>query len=403
VDPQSGRFDLVAYPSNLSRYRPHFGHTYKLENLLRDFPLLTRAWVLQERWLAPRVLHFCGSEVVFECSEMTTCECGAARDTIDLDKLGLSTFGVTVRSTTTSKDGLLIRRKALEHVQWDDFVTAYSFLSLTHHSDRLVAISGVASTIYNAQNKSASEDGTDASTMYLAGIWQQTLARDMAWFVGESLLRNSEREQRFEITGSSAQRKARPAQYLAPSWSWASVLDPVQYLSDSNREPLFKLLDTHISYETDDLFGSVKEGCYLLMRGKILESSWDSRSGTNGAKSFVLTDLMGTQQLDKEDTHGMVFLPDFDIEKSGPDQILPTTKLYVFPLAKINVTHTRWIKDDARESRTTICLVLNVAETLHGKNHSVYKRVGFTEYSSFRDGTRNIDTNDYIAQDFLIV
>ncbi|KAH8598227.1 hypothetical protein B0O99DRAFT_495675, partial [Bisporella sp. PMI_857] len=37
------------------------------KNLLRYFPLLTRGWVMQERLLAPRVLHFCGSEVVFEC------------------------------------------------------------------------------------------------------------------------------------------------------------------------------------------------------------------------------------------------------------------------------------------------------------------------------------------------
>jgi hypothetical protein len=183
--------------------------------------------------------------------------------------------------------------------------------------------SQVLSTIYKAQNKSAVETEAEPWKMYLAGIWRHTLVRDLVWFVGELLLQNKEREQKFEITGSSTERKARPAQYLAPSWSWASVVDPVQYLSDSDLEPLFELLDTHISHETDEPFGSVTEGCFLHMRGKILESSWELRSGTDGAKSFVLTDLVGTQQLDREDMYGVVFSPDFEIEKPGIDQLLP--------------------------------------------------------------------------------
>jgi hypothetical protein len=65
------------------------------------------------------------------------------------------------------------------------------------------------------------------------------------------------------------------------------------------------------------------------MRGKILESSWELRSGTDGAQLFVLTDLVGTQQLDREDMHGVVFSPDFEIEKPGIDQLLPTAKLHV--------------------------------------------------------------------------
>lgn len=39
------------------------------------FPLLTRAWVYQERQMAPRVVHFSGFELSFECSQMTICEC----------------------------------------------------------------------------------------------------------------------------------------------------------------------------------------------------------------------------------------------------------------------------------------------------------------------------------------
>jgi hypothetical protein len=40
------------------------------------FPLLSRGWVLQERLLSPRILHFCESELVWECREESLCECG---------------------------------------------------------------------------------------------------------------------------------------------------------------------------------------------------------------------------------------------------------------------------------------------------------------------------------------
>ncbi|CCD49581.1 hypothetical protein BofuT4_P096890.1 [Botrytis cinerea T4] len=37
-------------------------------------PLLKRGWVLQERVLSPRSLHFCDSELLWECREMASCE-----------------------------------------------------------------------------------------------------------------------------------------------------------------------------------------------------------------------------------------------------------------------------------------------------------------------------------------
>lgn len=40
------------------------------------FPLLSRGWVLQERLLSTRVLHFCASELIWECREESDCECG---------------------------------------------------------------------------------------------------------------------------------------------------------------------------------------------------------------------------------------------------------------------------------------------------------------------------------------
>lgn len=38
-------------------------------------PLLRRAWCFQERLLSPRLLHFHGQKMVWECRTATSCEC----------------------------------------------------------------------------------------------------------------------------------------------------------------------------------------------------------------------------------------------------------------------------------------------------------------------------------------
>ncbi|KAK0720237.1 heterokaryon incompatibility protein-domain-containing protein [Lasiosphaeris hirsuta] len=417
LDPGSGPFNLTAYPTDLTNHRSHFGHTSELETLRRDFPLLTRAWVLQERWLSPRVLHFCGSEVVLECSEATVCECGrAGRDLMSAfdttDTIGKFTWAST-RSTTTSQEGLLSRRIAVTSVSWDHFVTTYSCLSLTFPTDRLIAISGIASTIYYDRYR-INEKGEELipSTMYLAGLWRDNLVKDLAWFIGPALLERTAKEKVFEIVGTGARRKPKPKQYLAPSWSWASILDPVRYLTHSDDVlPLFNLLDAYVKYATNDPFGSVEDGCSIYVRGRLLETLWETRPGTdNTGNVSILTDLVGTQQLDKEDGRGVIFSPDFEFEHAGPYQLLPRTKLFVFLLKRIPINYSRWIKvndaqqDAVKTSLSSVCLVLKAVEGLNWENsHIVYERVGYTEYVSFKDGERNNDVNDYVEQDFYII
>ncbi|CAN9444236.1 unnamed protein product [Alternaria alternata] len=70
--------DGAAYTiySRLShRYHPTDGFTagYLGEN----YPLMSRAWVYQERLLAPRILYF-GEELSWECRQSSACECSEA-------------------------------------------------------------------------------------------------------------------------------------------------------------------------------------------------------------------------------------------------------------------------------------------------------------------------------------
>ena len=41
----------------------------------KQLPLLSRGWVLQEWLLSRRILHFCSTELIWECRESSICEC----------------------------------------------------------------------------------------------------------------------------------------------------------------------------------------------------------------------------------------------------------------------------------------------------------------------------------------
>lgn len=43
-------------------------------SLIRDTPLSRRGWILQERLLSPRVLHFTNSQLAWECDELEACQ-----------------------------------------------------------------------------------------------------------------------------------------------------------------------------------------------------------------------------------------------------------------------------------------------------------------------------------------
>ncbi|KAF2966003.1 hypothetical protein GQX73_g7549 [Xylaria multiplex] len=396
-DPQTGPFSLIAIPSELLDIQ-HFRQAYQRTHSSR-FPLMTRAWVMQERWLSPRTLHFCGTEIVFECAKVTLCECGRASQ--DIKHELESKHNVFLRSATSTTMAQL--RESIDLHTWPSIITEYSALDLSHPTDRLIALSGLASIKEYRYIRHDQVEGSNPQ--YLAGLWRDHLANQLAWFVGETLLAAIANGAKSDSRTGLTRRHPKPQEYLAPSWSWASVMDPARYLwyDGGDGEPLFKLQDAHISLASDNPYGSVQEGCYIQIRGRLLKTSWESGDRTDGSETFVLTDVVGTQQLDRENTRGIVFSPDYlltDLESSE--------QLAVLPLARLNVLfEVAWVSGDlAKASRTTMCLVLRKVDDrslANLGNRDVYERIGFTEYVSFANGVRNMDTNNYVEQNIVII
>ncbi len=75
---------------------------------------------------------------------------------------------------------------------------AYSASALTKDSDRLVALHGVAMKVQKV-----------LKCQYMAGLWARNIEGQLAWKV---------------VLPSISHR---PSEYVAPSWSWASVVGEV--------------------------------------------------------------------------------------------------------------------------------------------------------------------------------
>ena len=150
-------------------------------------PLLSRAWVFQERHLAPRTVHFHPSEMVMECKSKLCCEC-----------TGLDRFVAKSRRNSFDLDlNPLDGRMILDY--WCEIVEEFSRLRLTRESDRLPALIGVA-TVFQASLKCG----------YLAGLWEKDIARGLLWDMT-----------RHENSMDYVRRHKRS---FAPSWSWASMV-----------------------------------------------------------------------------------------------------------------------------------------------------------------------------------
>ncbi|KAI9687876.1 MAG: hypothetical protein M1822_001957 [Bathelium mastoideum] len=266
------------------------------------FPLLTRAWCYQERRLAPRVLHFAGNELFFECTEMNACECGEP--------------GSRVQSTAWTKDKEVFyvrnydissmdnRKQRVQH-EWFALARGFSGLSITYTSDRLPAISGMA----KRYKESAEQLGMPCGR-YLAGLWENQLIDGMAWCIGKDLTTYRKEGNTSNIgvaTGPSAPLQPKPKEYIAPSWSWASVLDQTQYNTPFSK-PLCTVVHAETSLATDAPLGRVKDGSVILC-GKLrsCRGEWIGSGYLPGY--WGLPDLPGTKL-----RQCMKWYPDHNIE-----------------------------------------------------------------------------------------
>jgi hypothetical protein len=219
-------------------------------------PISLRAWCLQERSLPLRALQYGSSQMFWECESMRASEDGDGILQNGGHLKRLWTTGHIADSVFARSDREPISevKQKVNSVDWYRMVEDYTARSITKHTDRLPALSGLAQAVVRVTGGE-----------YLAGLWKSALLEGLLWC------------------------KARPGQvltatpeYVAPSWSWASVVGPVQFpiytwytkravwkAKMADFEPLAEYV-SHSTVKRDlDPYGKLEDGC-LTLRAPVL-------------------------------------------------------------------------------------------------------------------------------------
>ena len=213
-------------------------------------PLSRRGWVLQERLLPLRILHFGGQQTMWQCRTKSLAEgfCdtdhaleeqipgiieSSLRTTFhakisslapnnNADDQG-SKAEISQSSSSSSSAAAALSFAALPHEkipssvqepgnnnnvyeQWYRLIGIYTRLALTNSTDKLAAVAGIAQQVQ-----------LRTGDTYLAGLWKSNIRRGLEWWSNPpSIL-------------------VRPSIPQAPSWSWAALNLPSS--SSSNHDP----------------------------------------------------------------------------------------------------------------------------------------------------------------------
>ncbi|KAH7390280.1 heterokaryon incompatibility protein-domain-containing protein [Cadophora sp. MPI-SDFR-AT-0126] len=157
-------------------------------------PLDSRGWTLQETYLCQRRLFLQRTEISWYCQSAYQRE--AFRD-VEKQPLYCPKTSVTnLRPTITSPNS-----NPYPYYNWYKMIEGFSTRKLSFLSDRLPALSGLATLV------AAQRDGR-----YCAGLWWEDIGYSICW-------------------SAEMQSSIRSNRYIAPSWSWASFIGSVTFPS----------------------------------------------------------------------------------------------------------------------------------------------------------------------------
>ncbi|ROW09352.1 hypothetical protein VMCG_02543 [Cytospora schulzeri] len=238
---------------------------------VRQAPLSQRAWVVQERILAPRSLYFGESQLLWECRQQHACEMfpdgipnvfmSDIKEPQAVDVVSVKAFEATLRRLNraasddehSDEDGGDWEPRQYEspYEVWNDILESYAKCDLTNPNDKLVAISGVVKDFANAINDD-----------YLAGLWRKNLINGLLWVAKD------------EISPEKYPPSVRPEMYRAPSWSWASIDAPGTKAQAAERKlhgDYVQVLDVQVEAQAGDSTAAVRHAC-LHLQGRLIKT-----------------------------------------------------------------------------------------------------------------------------------
>ncbi|MCJ1469960.1 hypothetical protein MMC07_008605 [Pseudocyphellaria aurata] len=179
--------------------RMFFRTDYYAGDLLE--PVNRRAWTLQEQLLTPRHLLYSSHTLQWRCRSRSR----NLDDSLHVDMyqyafmqpLAIDEHKASFNAEDEGDEQAKQQREAAIWKSWTDILHQYCIRQASLSDDKLVALGGAAEEFSRVLNG-----------RYVAGLWDNLLCDQLLW----------------ECPGL---RRSRPAQYRAPSWSWAAIDGPV--------------------------------------------------------------------------------------------------------------------------------------------------------------------------------
>jgi hypothetical protein len=239
------------------------------DHALSSSPLMSRGWTLQEGLLPPRTISYGVQQMIWECPCYQADEGGRiTQATEDYRSKGFIQNLIRIQNTEIVKSQSFLQKLVLRtskpekwwksydiadpYDKWNDIAEQFMCRSLTKDFDALPALSGLARVFQHVLNDE-----------YCAGLWKKDILSTLMW----------NRSPRYPADLSTRFDLARPSDYLAPSWSWTSILGKQSSMSNSwqTREALqvsahsvTKIVSLRTFPKGEDPFGQVTGGQLVL-------------------------------------------------------------------------------------------------------------------------------------------
>jgi hypothetical protein len=235
-------------------------------------PLDKRGWTMQEDMLSLRLLRFGSKQTTWRCPTYPggiNIDGGSCpvRENEDTDfAIDDPSRNAEVRSRMT-EDGALGPSRMFE--TWYNNVQKYTLRTLTRGSDRLSACAALAENFRDIMGLETSD--------YLAGLWKTHLPAQLLWY-------------RLEVSDLPArllgyQPELRNlARCSGPTWSWASLDQPIEFFHRLKWEPELKRIskahyvDSQIDHRFKQCQYAEVESGRLDLRGRLEEAHWSKSS-----------------------------------------------------------------------------------------------------------------------------
>lgn len=193
--------------------------------------LMSRGWAIQEKLLAPRTIHFGDRGAIWECAGTVVSEFFPK-----WEPEGLGTC--------------LLYRQMRDRYDWSKVVRVYSATNLTYPRDKIPALAGIARAV-----------AKDTGREYVAGLWKRNL-EDQLWWYPIGKRRTRKRPCSHELD------------WVAPSWSWASIDGPVQYGNRLGEFRYAHVFKTTMTFSGPGPFGQPSRGvlhlnCSAIIVGRL--------------------------------------------------------------------------------------------------------------------------------------